>query len=88
LKGDMSWVCGHVVEEFLVVGKLLVQDFRLDKLLNEVPRVSFASGIFGRRGEGSKFSSIGATVYGGSVGPDPECKVLRDCSPSRCYVRC
>jgi len=34
--------------------------------------VSFAGGVFGRRGERSKLNNRGAAVYGDSVGPEPE----------------
>ena len=85
---DRSWVCCQTVEEFLVIRKLLVLDLGLNGLLHEVPCMSFADMVFGSRGEGNQLGSCGATVYGGSVGPEPESQVLWECSASGCCVKC
>jgi len=61
----------HVVEELVVVRKLLVHDLRLDGLLKKVPGVGFTDRVLGRNFKGSSLDSCGASVYGGSVCLEP-----------------
>ena len=71
-ESNRSWVGGHVVEEFLVVRKLLVHYFLLYGLLYGVTRVSFTDRVLSRRGERSKLSSNEASIDRGPVSPEPE----------------
>ena len=70
----MSGIRRHVVEELLVVRKLLVHDFGLDGFLNEVPGVGFTDQVLGRICE--SLDSCGASVDGSSVCTKPDGEIL------------
>ena len=67
----------------MVVGELLVQNFRMDGLEYEVHGVGLPNMVLGGRCEVRCLGCCGFSVDGSSVSPEPDGEVLRDGRPSK-----
>jgi len=67
----------HTVQKCLVVLALFMHEFGMDKLGHEILGKGFTDGVLICRDEWCCLGCGGFPVYRGTVGPEPDCEVLR-----------